>query len=265
MKFDTFKQEEFILKKIVPYLVKKAKRLKKIKKVVSKSKSQKENDPVTSFDIKIQKELTSLILKYFPNHQVDGEESTTQKSKSKFKWTLDPIDGTKSFIVGMPTYSNLIGFGVEERDEIGFAFFPELEKYYITSDEKSFVVNKGKKREKIISSNQVDIKRSKLVLNNLQTIKNIKFFNFFKKYKNFLKFTGADAYNYCRLAEGKIDIILESNLKPFDIKPLIPIIRNAGGEITDWFGNINVKKGEILVTANKTLHIKMLNILKKLI
>ena len=90
-------------------------------------------------------------------------------------------------------------------------------------------------------------------------IKNIKFFNFFKKYKNFLKFTGADAYNYCRLAEGKIDIILESNLKPFDIKPLIPIIRNAGGEITDWFGNVNVEKGEILVTANKILHKKMLN------
>ena len=129
MKLKTFKQEEFILKKIVPYLVKKAKILKKIKKITSKSKSRKENDPVTFFDIKIQKDLTDMILKHFPDHQVDGEESSTPKRTRKFKWTLDPIDGTKSFIVGMPTYSNLIGFGVEKRDKIGFAFFPELEKY----------------------------------------------------------------------------------------------------------------------------------------
>ena len=104
-----------------------------------------------------------------------------------------------------------------------------------------------------------------MVFNTLHTIKNIKFFNYFKKYKNFLKFTGADAYNYCRLAEGKIDIIIESDLKPYDIKPLIPIIRNAGGEISDWLGNVNIEKGDILVTANKILHKKMLSILKKLV
>ena len=265
MKFNTFKQEEFILKKIVPYLVKKAKILKKIKKITSKSKSRKENDPVTSFDIKIQKDLTNMILKHFPDHQVDGEESSTQRRTRKFKWTLDPIDGTKSFIVGMPTYSNLIGFGIEKRDKIGFAFFPELEKYYITSDKNSFVANKGKKRERIFCSRQVNLEKSKLVFNTFQTIKNIKFFNYFKKYKNFLKFTGADAYNYCRLAEGKIDIIIESDLKPYDIKPLIPLIRNAGGKISDWLGNENIEKGNILVAANKILHKKMLSILKKLV
>ena len=70
-------------------------------------------------------------------------------------------NGTKSFIVGMPTYSNLIGYGVEERDEICFAFFPELEKYYITSNKNSFVTNKGEKLQKSSKFKIIDIQDSK--------------------------------------------------------------------------------------------------------
>jgi|TARA_Y100000389_G_C17405798_1_gene487961 myo-inositol-1(or 4)-monophosphatase len=264
METATLKQEKFIITKVVPYLRKKAKILRNIKRVISKSKSSKKNDPITYFDIKIQKDLTDLILKNFPEHGVEGEEGRSFINKKKFKWILDPIDGTKSFIIGMPTYSNLIGFAVEKQNKLGFAYFPELEKFYITSSNKSFVYENMKNKKKINCSNQNNLKKSKLVINSLNTIKSLKFLNYFKKYKYFFKITGADAYNYCRLAEGKIDIIIESNLKTFDIKPLIPIIRNSGGVITDWSGNINVQSGNVLVASNKNLHKKALKILKRL-
>lgn len=264
MKINTTKQEKFIIRKVVPYLDKMAKKLKTIKKVISRSKSLKKNDPVTYFDVKIQNDLVNIILKNFPNHQVDGEEGKSLEKKKKFRWILDPIDGTKSFIVGMPTYSNLIGFEVEKEDKVGFAYFPELKKFYITSNGKTYVYENKKKRRRIICSKQQNLRRSKLVMNTFNTIKNFKFLTYFKKYKNFFKVTGADAYNYCRLAEGKIDIIIESDLKTFDVKPLIPIIRNSGGVITDWLGNDNVQEGNILVTSNKDLHKKVLRIIKKL-
>ena len=108
------------------------------------------------------------------------------------------------------------------------------------------------------------MKNSKLVINTLNTIKNYKYLNFFKNYKNFFKINGADAYNYCRLAEGKIDIIIEANVKSFDIKPLIPIIENSGGILSDWRGNKNIHQGNIIVAANKILHTKIINLFKRI-
>ncbi len=263
MNYSTTVYEKFILKEIAPYLGKVAKKLRRSKSIGSKSKSIREFDPVTYYDLKIQKELTKIILKKFPDHQVDGEEGKTVTRNKKFKWIIDPIDGTKSFIIGMPTYSNLIGLEIEQVDSLGFAYFPELDKYYYTLNNNSFVFQKGKIK-KIFTSKKKELKNSKLVTNTLHTFKNYKFLKFFKNYRNFFKITGADAYNYCRLAEGKIDIIIEANLKPFDIKPVIPIIKKSGGVITNWSGKEDLDKGDVIVSANKKLHKKILNIFKKI-
>ena len=83
-----------------------------------------------------------------------------------------------------------------------------------------------------------------------------------KNYKFFFKISGVDAYNFCLLAEGKIDLVMESGLKPYDVIPHVPIIENAGGVITDWKGNKNFEKGEILAAANKILHSKFLSYVK---
>ena len=74
------------------------------------------------------------------------------------------------------------------------------------------------------------LKNSILVTNTLHSIKNIKLLNFFKKYKNFFKISGADAYNYCLFAEGKIDVIIDFNVKKIDIFPLMKLIQNSGGK-----------------------------------
>ena len=155
MKFNTSKQEEFILKIIAPYLIKFSKKLKKLKTIHAISKKKKRFDPVTNYELKIQKELSKLILKRFPNHFVEGEEGKKLFSNNRKKWIIDPIDGTKSFLIGMPTYSNLIGFEQDNIQTVGFAFFPELNKYYYTIKNSSYVFDcKKKKKTSFIKTNR---------------------------------------------------------------------------------------------------------------
>ena len=83
-----------------------------------------------------------------------------------------------------------------------------------------------------------------------------------KKFGLSFRLAGFDALNYCLLAEGRVDAVIEANLKPYDILPLIPIIKNSGGVVTNWRNETAEKGGQILATSNKTLHNKILKLLK---
>tara|TARA_B100001123_G_C15339216_1_gene1034070 strand:- start:1832 stop:2617 length:786 start_codon:yes stop_codon:yes gene_type:complete len=216
----------------------------------------------TKHDVKIEKIIRNEIAKSYPTHEILGEELKNVKKNSKYKWVIDPIDGTKSMLAGMPTWSNLIGFSINSKAKIGFANFPSLNKYYFSDGKNSFVVHKNK-RKKIFSKKNKNFENSLLVTNSFHAIKNIKILKFFKQYPFLFKITGIDSYNYCLLAEGKIDIILEADLKPYDILPLIPIIKNSGGLITNWSGGSDISKGRVIVASNKTLHKKFLLKFKK--
>jgi len=234
---------------------------KKIKTYNSKSK--KRLDPVTILDIKIEKLIRSLIRKYFPNHSVIGEEFGDKLIKnSNYTWIIDPIDGTKNLILGLPTWSNLIGLYKGKNSILSFANFPMLEKFYLGYDKKTIIFDKKLKPKKIFSNKKIKkISDAKIAINTLNTIKNKKIFNFLKKFKGIYKITNVDAYNSCLLAEGKIDILIESGLKKVDIMPLVSIVENSGAIISDWKGNKNFNSGKILVSANKELHKKFLKII----
>ena len=105
-------------------------------------------DPVTSADKAFEKFIRKEIKKKFPNHQVIGEEFGFKKTKSKYSWVIDPIDGTRSFVIGNPTWSNLISLNFEGKPIIGLANYPVLRKYYFNvSDKIAYVVDQGKKRK----------------------------------------------------------------------------------------------------------------------
>lgn len=217
-------------------------------------------NPVTKYDRLIESKILKLLDKHFPEHQISGEEFGRKITNSKYKWVIDPIDGTKALVCGQPTWSNLIGLLENDYPIMGLANFPILKKYYYSDSVKSYCVSKKKKI--IRTSKQTLIKESKLVTNSLHTFKSKRIFNFFKNYKYFFKISGIDAYNFCLLAEGKIDLLMETGLKSYDILPNVSIIENAGGIITNWKGEKDFKKGEILAAANKTLHSKFLSYVK---
>jgi histidinol phosphatase-like enzyme (inositol monophosphatase family) len=218
-------------------------------------------DPVTTADKTFEKFIRKEIHSKFPNHQIIGEEFGYQKSKSDFTWVIDPIDGTRSFVIGNPTWSNLISLNYKNNPIIGLANFPILKKYYFNSSTKSsYVVENGKKNKIKVNSkvNFTNMKMSAafhggLTLNQQKKI---------PKILELMQFPCADALSYSHFAEGKIDVVIQCSNKIWDIHPLIPIINAAGGIVSTWSNGNALKAGNILCSANKPIHSKLLKILK---
>tara|TARA_B100000035_G_scaffold112296_1_gene95283 strand:- start:98 stop:904 length:807 start_codon:yes stop_codon:yes gene_type:complete len=218
-------------------------------------------DPVTTSDKAFEKFIRLKIKKKFPDHQVIGEEFGHKKSKSDFTWIIDPIDGTRSFVIGNPTWSNLISLNYKGIPILGLANFPVLKKYYLNySDKIAYVVNNGT--------------RKKISVNKKATFKGVKVSAAFhgwlpldkqKKIPQILKlmqFPCSDALSYSHLAEGRVDIVIQCSNKIWDIHPLIPIIKAAGGYISTWDNKDAINAGNILVSSNKIIHNKFLKLLK---
>ena len=218
-------------------------------------------DPVTTSDKAFEKFIRLKIKKKFPDHQVIGEEFGHKKSKSDFTWIIDPIDGTRSFVIGNPTWSNLISLNYKGIPILGLANFPVLKKYYLNYSNKiAYVVNNGI--------------RKKISVNKKATFKNVKVSAAFhgwlpldkqKKIPQILKlmqFPCSDALSYSHLAEGRVDIVIQCSNKIWDIHPLIPIIKAAGGYISTWDNRDAINAGNILVASNKIIHNKFLKLLK---
>jgi len=144
---------------------------------------------------------------------------------------------------------------------IGLANFPELSKFYINDKKKSYLFNSNKKTV-LKSSNNNNLKTIKIIGNFHGTLSYEKQRKVIKKFGWSFRLAGFDALNYCLLAEGKVDAVIEANLKPYDILPLIPIIKNAGAIVTNWKNEPAENGGNILATSNKTLHNKILKLLK---
>ena len=230
--------------------------------VKNKSKISKEYNPVTNFDKKFEKFIRLLIAKSFPDDSIIGEEFKNKNSSLNLIWSIDPIDGTKAFVIGVPTWSNLIGLKYKGKSIIGLVNFPELKKFYINDKKKSYLYKENKKIL-INSSKNCDLKRLNIIGSFHGKFSNRSKIYLINTFGKSFRLASFDALSYCLLAEGKVDAVIETNLKSYDIIPLIPIIRNAGGYITDWKNNSPEKGGNILATSNKQLHKKILAILKK--
>ena len=235
-------------------------KLNKNFKVSNKLKG-KGYDPVTSSDKAFEKFIRLKIKKRFPSHQVLGEEFGLKKTKSDFTWIIDPIDGTRSFVIGNPTWSNLISLNFKGKPILGLANFPVLKKYYLNySDKVAYVVDKGKKKKLLVNKNAnfKNVKVSAAFHGWLSLEKQKKI----PKILKLMQFPCSDALSYAHLAEGRVDIVIQCSNKVWDIHPLIPIVKAAGGYITTWDNKDAIKAGNILVSANQQIHQKFLKLLK---
>ena len=216
------------------------------------SKKKLEMDPVTKFDLNLERILRKKIENKFPKHSIIGEEFGNKITQSDFEWILDPIDGTKALLTGQPTWSNLISLYFKKKPIFGLANFPSLKRTFFSNDNSAFSIS-SKKLKKIQTSKVSELKNSKLITNSIHTFINQRIYKFFTNYPFFFKITGIDAYNFCLLAEGKIDIIIESGLKQVDILPVLPIVNKAGGVIVNWEGKNDLSKGQIIACSNQVL------------
>ena len=218
-------------------------------------------DPVTSADKTFEKFIRNEIKIRFPNHQIIGEEFGYKKTKSDYSWIIDPIDGTRSFVIGNPTWSNLISLNYKGNPVIGLANFPVLRKFYFnTSFNSAYVSENGKKKRLLVNQKATYSKmklsaafHGSLSLNKQKKIPEI---------LNRMQFPCADALSYSHFAEGKLDVVIQCGNKIWDIHALIPIIKAAKGIVSTWKNKDAKIAGNIICSANNNLHKKMLKILK---
>ena len=233
------------------------------KKIKIISKNAESFDPVTIADIKIQRKLNKIILDSYPDHSIFGEEESFIK-KSIYEWCIDPIDGTKSYIQGVPLWGTLISLSKKGKIILGLVDIPALDERYVGHSNTSYKITKNVKKKLKVKNNR---KLSEAILNTTSpyvfTNKNDQWH--FEELAKKTKSTrlGGDCYSYCLLADGFVDIVVESGLRPWDIRALEPIIKNAGGLIKTWEGGKIYNGGSVIACTNKKLFQESKSILTK--
>ena len=228
-----------------------------------KNKSKKKNgfDPVTNIDRAFEFFLRKEILKFFPNDGIIGEEFDKTKTKSGFSWILDPIDGTRSFIINSPTWSNLISVNYKNEPVLGLVNFPMLKKYYITGVDQSSYLVENNKFKKLRVAKTVSFNNTKMAgsfFGWLSLKKQLKI----SKLVSLMRFPCSDALSYCQLCEGTLDAVIQCSNRIWDIHCMIPLVKNAGGQINTWKNKDPRLAGNIVATSNIKTHKKLLKMLK---
>ena len=220
-------------------------------------------DPVTEADKNAEAAIRKLIESEFPKDGILGEEQGAKEGSSGRTWIIDPIDGTAAFITGRPTWGTLIALAEEGRPVLGVIDQPVLGERFIGHDgQATFTSPAG-------TENLRTRKCASLREAMVSTTHPWKYFsdtqrNQFEKIcaASRASYFGGDCYAYGLLALGFIDIILEGNLKPWDVAALVPIIEGAGGVVSDWEGSPFTTGGNIIASGDLRVHADALKILR---
>lgn len=233
---------------------------------INETNIKNDKSPVTKYDLEVEKMVRTLIFNEFPDHNIIGEEFGDVNKESKYTWIVDPIDGTKSFLVGRPLWGTMIALMYKYKPIVSMVDVPSCNQLWIAYNNKLILngvdfIYKDKDEfdfEDVVFASTAP---------ELFEMKNLKKINYLIKNVKFNIWSG-DCYNYLSLVQGKIDLVVEENLKCWDILPIIPIINSIGLIIRDWQGNEIIFDGDkdkkfsvIATNQNKILKeaIKFLN------
>ena len=203
-----------------------------------------DNTPVTIADRQAEQRLRELIQKYWPDHGIIGEEYGQSTSDSPYTWIIDPIDGTKSFVAGVPLYSNLLALTDGEKTLIGVANFPALgDTLYAVRGGGCFwngrrvhVSTVDKLSEAVVLTSAFNYYGSRIpVWERLVS-------------QSYIQRTWGDAYGYFLVATGRAEVMLDPAMYVWDAAPFQVIMEEAGGTFTDWKGNATIHNYESLAT-----------------
>jgi myo-inositol-1(or 4)-monophosphatase len=219
-------------------------------------------DPVTAADRAAETAMRALIQKTFPAHGIIGEEFDDIKSSAPYTWVLDPIDGTKSFIAGMPVWGTLIGLCKDDAPVYGMMAQPFIGERFSGDGAKARYRGPAGER-KLMTRACASLDDALLFTTSPQLFKPEERVRFDAVEKNArLSRYGGDCYAYCMVAAGYADLVIEAGLDAYDIVPLIPIIEGAGGVVTNWQGESAANGGRIIAAGDKRVHeaaLKLLN------
>jgi histidinol-phosphatase len=221
--------------------------------------NKEDNSPVTIADKRAEEKMREVIMKEFPDHGIIGEEFGRYKEDAEYKWVLDPIDGTKSFICGALSFGTLIALLKNDKPVLGAINHPILSELLI-GDNNSALLN-GKVT---VVKDCKEISRAVLLTTdhfNIEKHQNLQKFEMLARQVKLYRQWG-DCYGYYLLATGFADIMIDPIMSFWDTMALIPIIKGAGGTITDYQGNDSVL-GNSIVAASPSIHSQVIKILNE--
>lgn len=212
--------------------------------------------PVTIADRRAEHIMRDLITKHHPTHGIIGEEYGTERPEAEFVWILDPIDGTKSFIAGVPLFGVLIGLLHQGRPMAGCIYQPVLDELCLGGGGTTTLNGRP-----VRVREHVPLDRATVLCTDTMAVethqKNAGFEKLCRRAGLFR--TWGDCYGYLMVASGRADVMLDPILNPWDLLPLIPIIEGAGGRITAWDGSAPQNSA---IAAPPLLHQEVVNLLQ---
>lgn len=225
-------------------------------------------DPVTEADRGAELAMRRLIERTFPSHGIIGEEFGARNADAEYVWVLDPIDGTKSFICGFPTWGTLIGLSHRGRPCYGMMHQPFTRERFHGDGEAAFWRGPARhgrsieERRKLAVRPCPRLEQATLMTTSPLLIEPERRERFRRVEENVrLSRYGGDCYAYCALAAGQVDLVIESGVQQYDIFPLIPIIEGAGGVVTTWDGGDASGGGAVIAAGDRALHEAAMKIL----
>ncbi|MDQ3074757.1 MAG: histidinol-phosphatase [Pseudomonadota bacterium] len=205
-------------------------------------------DPVTEADRAAERALRAAIEKAYPDHAIRGEEYGAVRDGAAVCWSLDPVDGTRALVCGLPSWAILVGLIVDERHVAGMIDLPALNETLLGLDD-------------VTMHNGVPVRTSgcrSLTEARLSTTDPYLFadpapFEHVRRAVRLTRF-GLDALAYARVATGGLDLVVERDLKPHDYDALVAVVRGAGGAIGNWAGGDDLQGGDVVAAASRALY-----------
>ena len=210
-----------------------------------------DDSPVTVADKEAERLIRERIEAAYPQHGILGEEFGETNAGASYRWIIDPIDGTKSFMRGVPLYGVLIGLEIDGRTEVGVTYFPALnELVYAASNEGCFLNGR-----RCFVSQTKSLERAFVSFTDASS---------FSKYNRtaewervqaatYYRVGWSDAYGHMLVATGRLDIMLDPIMNPWDCGPFPVLLREAGGYFGSWSGEEGIYAGEAMSTTSKLL------------
>jgi histidinol phosphatase-like enzyme (inositol monophosphatase family) len=217
-----------------------------------------DQSPVTIADRSAEQVLRDLIAGAYPDHAILGEEFGEDTRRSAYRWVIDPIDGTQSFIRGVPLYGVLVALEIDGTAHVGVAHFPGLGETVAAARDRGCWWNGRRARVSAIarledaaigySDTGMTTARLGVDWGGLLTATRV-------------QRGWGDCYGHCLVATGRLDVMLDPAMHPWDCAALMPILEEAGGRFTDWKGVARIDGGDAFST-NGSLHERVLAYLK---
>lgn len=218
--------------------------------LVAENKARNGFDPVTAADRAAERSLRSLIEARFPTHGIWGEEFGLVRGDAPVRWSLDPVDGTRALLCGLPSWAILVGLIEDGQHVAGMIDLPWLNEILIGH---AGVTRRNGGVVRTSGCSSVAEARLATTDPTLFNADNAKAFERVRLAARVTRY-GLDALAYARVATGDIDLVIESGLKPHDYDAIIAVVRGAGGHIGDWRGGEAFDTGHVVAAASRALY-----------